>query len=58
MAIPFTVSKSEEAYALAMSPSKAMAGCGADYTLRVQKVDEKTLKGNFRDGREYVLSRQ
>ncbi|MDM0074883.1 hypothetical protein QTH90_10860 [Variovorax sp. J2P1-59] len=57
LAVPFTISKTEEVYAFAMSPSKAMAGCGSDYTLRVRKVDDKTMKGNFRDGREYVLSR-
>jgi hypothetical protein len=41
-----------------MSPSKAMVGCGADYTLQVRKVDDRTMKRDFRDGREYVLSRQ
>lgn len=58
MAIPFAISKSEDVYSFAMSPSKTMAGCGADYTLRFRKVDDQTYKGNFRDGREYVLSKQ
>lgn len=58
LAIPFTISRTEDVYAFAMSPSKEMAGCGADYTLRFRKIDDQTLKGNFRDGREYVLSKQ
>ena len=41
-AIPFVVSKAEDDFRFAMSPSKGLAGCGADFTLSVKKVDEKT----------------
>jgi hypothetical protein len=56
--IPFTVSKEEDVIRFAMSPSRNLAGCGADYTLTVKKVDERTLEGSFRDGRKFVLTRQ
>ena len=57
-AIPFVVSKAEDAYQFAMSPSKGLAGCGSDYTLTMKKVDDKTLEGNFRDGRKFVVTRR
>ncbi|SEB06656.1 hypothetical protein [Variovorax sp. YR216] len=56
--IPFDVSKSDEGVAFAMSPSKGMAGCGQDYTLKMKKVDDKTMEGSFRDGRTFTVTRQ
>jgi hypothetical protein len=56
--IPFVISKADDVFRFAMSPSKGLAGCGEDYTLSMRKVDEKTLEGNFRDGRKFVLTRR
>ena len=57
-AIPFDVSRNEEGVAFAMSPSKALAGCGQDYTLKMKKVDDRTMQGSFRDGRPFTVTRE
>lgn len=56
--IPFDISRNDEGVAFAMSPSKGMAGCGQDYTLRMRKVDDKTMEGHFRDGRTFSVTRK
>ena len=55
---PFAVTRAAaDNLEISVNMEKALSGCGT-FDLKLKRTDDKTLEGEFSDGRKVILSRQ